>query len=143
MLQRRQRPLAFCNEVEKAEDTCRGWQEVDQQWQKDWRAAVGNDTWKVKDPVLRKHQHPTSVPDREALEKIVEGFRVLSGNALILNQDGHTLCAVFGGQGFRLSSAKATAVLQRMQEWKEDPTARVPYSGPRKRSYDETNYVSD
>jgi len=128
--------------VDKVETLSKGWQEVEQQWQKDWREDVGQNTWKVQKPVTRKHQHPTSVPEREELMKAVEDFTLLKGNVLVLNKEGRTLCAVFGGKGFRLEEAKAKAILKTMEDWKADPSARVPYAGPRKRSYDEANYVS-
>ena len=67
-------------------------------------------------------------------------FTKVEGNAIIITNRGHTLCAVFSGQ-FAFPAAAANAIAIKMREWQEDSSARIPFKGERKRSYDGANFV--
>jgi hypothetical protein len=74
----------------------------------------------------------------------VDGFREVSGNGIIVDKSGRTLCAVFSGT-FGVLPSTCKGIMDALAAWRDDPSARVP--GPtagqtRKRSYDARNYVS-
>lgn len=88
--------------------------------------------------------HPTDVPARAQMKQLVRDFREISGNAIVVNKDGHTLCALFSGK-FGLPPSTCQDIMDCLAAWKEDPLARIPgptTGQPRKRSYDQRNYVS-
>lgn len=88
--------------------------------------------------------HPTDVPPRARMKVLAEGFREISGNGIITDKDGNTLCAVFCGE-FGVPPSTCEGIMEALASWRDDPTARVPGptgDQPRKRSYDARNYVS-
>lgn len=99
----------------------------------------------MEQEISRKAMHPTDVPPRARMTVLVQDFREISGNGIVVNKDGHTLCAVFSGRwGLQPSSCKG--IMDALAAWRDDPSARVPpptQDEPRKRSYDERYYVSD
>ena len=100
--------------------------------------------WKVKKEISRKAMQPTEVPSRAAMKERVAAFREISGNGIIVDREGRTLCAVFSGK-FGVPPSDTKPVMEALRAWKEDPSARVPppqQRQPRKRSYDQRNYVS-
>lgn len=106
--------------------------------------TVGVQAWKVKKEISRKAMQPTEVPSRATMKEKVAAFREISGNGIIVDREGRTLCAVFSGK-FGVPPSDTKPVLDAMQAWKEDETARVPppqQGEPRKRSYDQRHYVS-
>lgn len=97
----------------------------------------------MDEEISRKAIHPTDVPPRARMKVLVDGFREVSGNGIIVDKAGNTLCAVFSGE-FGLPFSTCKGIMDALAEWRDDPTARVP--GPtndetRKRSYDAANYV--
>jgi hypothetical protein len=105
---------------------------------------LGVQIWQVTGEVSRKAIHPTDVPSRSQMKVLVDGFREIQGNGLVVDNHGHTLCAVFSGT-FGLPPSTCKGIMDALAAWRDDPTARVP--GPavgqaRKRSYDARNYVS-
>lgn len=101
--------------------------------------------WAVEEgEISRKAIHPTDVPTRARMKVLTDGFREVSGNAIITDKDGNTLCAVFSGD-FGLGSSTCKGIMDALAEWRDDPSARIPGptgEHPRKRSYDARNYVS-
>lgn len=98
----------------------------------------------VEGEISRKAFHPTVVPPRARMKKLVDTFREISGNGIIVSEEGETLCAVVSGE-FGLPPAGCEAIMKCLQSWQQDSTARIPpptKSAPRKRSYDQRNYVS-
>jgi hypothetical protein len=78
------------------------------------------------------------------MKELVGGFQEVSGNGIIVDREGRTLCAVFTGK-FGVQPSNTKTIMDALLAWKEDESARVP--GPvqgqsRKRSYDQRNYVS-
>lgn len=88
--------------------------------------------------------HPTDVPARAQMKQLVHDFREISGNGIIVNKEGHTLCALFSGD-FGLPPSTCQAIMDALAAWRDDPLASIPgqpTGQPRKRTYDERNHVS-
>lgn len=75
------------------------------------------------------------------MKKLVGDFREVSGNGIIVDRDGNTLCAVFSGR-FGVPPSTCQAIMDDLAAWRDDPTARIPPPTVRKRSYDQRNAVS-
>lgn len=77
------------------------------------------------------------------MDELVAGFREVSGNGIIVDKEGRTLCAVFSGK-FGIQPSDTKLVMDALLVWKKDDAARVPGHEPRKprkRTYDDRNYV--
>lgn len=75
---------------------------------------------------------------------LVDKFREISGNGIIVSKDGETLCAVVSGE-FGLPQTACEEIMNSLKAWQQDQTARIPpptKTTPRKRTYDQRNYVS-
>lgn len=98
----------------------------------------------VEGEISRKVIHPTVVPPRARMKELVDTFREISGNGIIVSEEGQTLCAVVSGD-FGLPAAACEALMKSLRSWQQDPTARIPpptKTTPLKRSYDKRNHVS-
>lgn len=94
--------------------------------------------------ITRKAMHPTDVPSRARMKVLVQDFREVCGNGIIVDSAGNALCAVFSGD-FGLPQDTCRDIMDTLAAWRDDPSARVPGptgTQPRKRSYDARNYVS-
>lgn len=59
------------------------------------------------------------------MDVLVDGFQEISRNWIIVNRDGHKLCAVFGGK-FGVQPFDTKLIMDTLQAWKNDETAQIP-----------------
>lgn len=94
----------------------------------------------VRYMLSRKSRHPEEADTVVHAE--TEDFSVLEGNGILVSKQKDTLAALFTGD-CALPKPARESLKKILKEWQESAEGRIPYKGPRKRSYNDGAFVSE